>query len=103
MNERIKIKIPEAEEFFETMNPKKDDIKIEFLGRIVTIIIAGLGLITALAWDEAFRDIFVKLFGNLNSFNDKLGYAIFVTGIAVVGSIILGRIFIKKKRKAKHD
>ena len=99
MKEEIHVNISRAEDFFETMNPKKDDIKIEFIGRVVTIIIAGLGLITALAWDEAFRDIFIKLFGNLTSFNDKLGYALFVTVISVTVSIVLGRMFIKRKRK----
>lgn len=98
----IQIKIPQAEEFFDNMTRVKEDITLEFFGRIVTIVIAGLGLITALAWDEALKDIFLEFFGNLSTLNQKLGYAIFVTILSVVISIVIGRIFLKKNRKNKN-
>ena len=100
------VKIPQMEEFVENMkNPKPmaDDIKIEFLGRVVTIVIAGLGLITVLAWDETLKDLYEQFFSHITNVSQKLGYAVFVTIFSVLVSIIIGRIFIKKKRKVKQE
>ncbi len=89
------IKIPQAEEFFHSMNTEDTtpNIKIEFLGRVVTIIIAGLGLITALAWDEVLKDIYTYFLESLTGINEKLGYALFVT----LFSVIISNTFTGKK------
>lgn len=97
--EKIEISIPTAEEFFDHVeNTKAKDIKTEFIGRIVIIIIAGLGLISVLAWDEALKDLYGKIVKNSDSLFGKFGYALIITLISVVVSIILGRIFMKDKK-----
>lgn len=96
------IKIPQAEEFFESTKIKEvsKSIKIEFLSRFITIIIAGLGLITVLAWDEALKDLYREIFSNSESMLGKFGYALIITFVAVVVSIVLTRIFMRKKIKS---
>ena len=99
------IKIPYAEEFFQKIHVKDNakSIKLEFISRIVTIVIAGLALITALAWDEVLKEIYVYFSGYLNGINQRLGYALFITIFSVIISVILGRILIKKKRKVVEE
>ena len=96
------IKISQAEEFFKSMQIKKT-LKLEFISRIVTICIAGLALITALAWDEVLKDVYVFFSDYFKGINQKLGYAIFITIFSVVVSIIIGKIFIKKEVKQKNN
>lgn len=98
------IKIPQAEEFFDSIKIKNGakSIKLEFLSRIVTIIIAGLALITALAWDEVLKDVYVHFSQYFSGINQRLGYALFITIFSVIVSVIIGRFFIKKKRKAEE-
>lgn len=71
-------------------------ITSRFWGRVFTLIIASLGLVTALAWDEALRDIFKKLFKINDTVWASLLYAVIVTVIAVV--ITMGIA----KRERKH-
>jgi ABC-type Mn2+/Zn2+ transport system permease subunit len=93
------IKIPQAKEFFEDIKKVSyKDMKMEFLSRIVTIIIAGLALITALAWDEVLKDIFHRFLEEFEGLNARLGYAIFLTLISVIVTIIVTKLFLKKKR-----
>ena len=96
--EKIEVSIPTAEDFLEGIK-KTDaqDIKTEFVGRIVIIIIAGLGLITVLAWDEALKDLYKAIVTNSESLFGKFGYAIIITLVSVLVSIILTRAFMKKK------
>ena len=97
------IKIPQAEEFFEAIEVKSTakDIKLEFLSRIVTIVIAGLALITALAWDEVLKDVYLHFSEYFEGINQRLGYAIFITIFSVIVSVIIGRFFITKKKKSE--
>lgn len=99
------IKIPQMEELLENMkNPKiGKDIKVEFLGRVVTIVIAGLALVTALAWDETLKDIYKMFFHEIEGLSQKFGYAIFITIFSVVVSFIIGKLFIKKKQQLKEE
>jgi hypothetical protein len=71
--------------------------KDDFLLRSFTLIAASLGLVTALAWEEAAKGIFISVFGGLETISEKLLYAIIITGIAVIISLFIGKIFLKKK------
>lgn len=95
------IKIPQAEEFFEASKIKdiSKDIKIEFLSRSITIIIAGLGLITVLAWDEALKDLYKELVHGSESLLGKFGYALIITLIAVIVTVVLTKLLAKRKIK----
>lgn len=96
--EKVEISIPNAEQFVENIKETSaKDIKTEFIGRIVLIVIAGLGLISVLAWDDAIKDLYRSIVSDADSLSGKFGYAVLITLIGVVISIILGRIFIKRK------
>ena len=86
-----------TEEFIE--EEEIHDIKKDFAVRFATIVIAGLGLITALAWDRTLEDLFTEYFGPLNSISSKVIYASLITFFAVVISLILRRTFIRKAIK----
>ncbi len=92
---KTELTIRVMEDFLEEykINKTKDD----FLLRTVTLLIASLGLVTALAWEEAIKEIFISIFGELHDIGHKVLYALIVTLIAVIVSIILGKIITRKK------
>ena len=71
----------------------------QFIDRLVTLAVASLGLITALAWDETLREIFKNIFGESESLSNKILYSVLITIVAVAVSIILGKVFIRTKKK----
>lgn len=73
-------------------------LKDDFVQKIVLMVIAALGFISAIAWDQTLKLIFIEIFGSLDSVGEKLLYAIIITVIAVLLSIILTRAFLKKKK-----
>jgi H+/gluconate symporter-like permease len=93
MSERINI--AHEEEFFEEESVR--DIKLDFMARLMTIVIAALGLITALAWDRTLEDIFTAYFGPLNNLSQKILYASIITLVAVLVTLFLRRTFIRKE------
>lgn len=95
MSERINSHT--SEEFLEAQ--KVADIKTDFATRLVTIMLAALGLITALAWDRTLEDIFTNFFGPLNRLSIKILYAVLITLLTVTLTIFLRRIFIIKKER----
>ena len=98
--EKIEVSIPTAEDFVKNIqDTEAKDIQTEFIGRVVTIVIAGLGLISVLAWDDALKDYYRYLVPNSETLGGKFGYAVIITLFGTVISIILGRAFIKKKKK----
>ena len=82
-------------EFFE--EESLHDIKLDFMTRLVTIVIAALGLITALAWDRTLEDLFTAFFGPLNSLSQKITYAVLITLLAVCVTLMLRRTYIRKE------
>jgi hypothetical protein len=90
------LKKAEIEEFIKKYELNK--FKGEFFERLSLFIVAAFGLITALAWDEMLKDLFVYLFGHLDSVFNKFLYALILTIVTVVVTLIL-RSFIKKKSK----
>ena len=95
-NKDTNINTENTKEFFEEEDFR--EIKMTFIGRVVTIIIASLSLIAALAWDETLHDLFREFFTSSESIGAKLGYAILVTLLTVVISVLVGRRFLKKAR-----
>lgn len=82
------------------INEHAAEVQEKFSSRIITIIIAGLSLITVLAWDKVLQDIFLKIFdeGNI-TLGAKLIYALVITLMATSASIIMTKSFIKKTKK----
>jgi hypothetical protein len=71
--------------------------------KVVIIIIASLGLISALAWDTALVSLFKKLFGGQQTFTEEITYAVVITLIAALVSVLLSksikRKIVKKPKK----
>jgi hypothetical protein len=70
----------------------------QFSNRVATLVIASLGLTTALAWDDTLHSIFHAIFHSNDTLGDKLLYSILVTLVAVVITIVLARSIRKKDR-----
>ena len=74
----------------------KNDVGKEIREKIAALLTAAFGLVAALAWNGAIRAIFAKVFGTADTIGGMLTYAIVVTIIAVIVTIILARSIAKK-------
>ncbi len=88
------------EDIERAINEHAQEVQEKFTSRMITIIIAGFGLITVLAWDKVLQDIFLKIFGKREiTLGEKLIYALVITFIATSASILLTKYFVKKTKK----
>ena len=62
-----------------------------FIQTMITLASASLGLVAALAWNEAIKALIKKVLGEDDSLAGLFTYAILATLIAVVVLLILGR------------
>ncbi|HSG83445.1 MAG: DUF5654 family protein [Nitrosopumilus sp.] len=72
-------------------------IKFEILDKIAALIAAAFGLVAALAWNDAIKALFREVFGTSDQLGAMLAYAIVVTIIAVILTIIVARAASKAK------
>ena len=75
-------------------------VKNEVIDKVAALITAAFGLVAALAWNDAIRGLFAET-GPLY-FLATYGvwvYAIFVTVIAVIMTIWIGRVAAKAVKK----
>ena len=79
---------------------KPTPLKVEVLEKIAALITVAFGLVAALAWNEAIKAIFKEIFGSAEAIAPMLIYAILVTIIAVILTIIVARAASKSKTKA---
>ena len=70
---------------------KPKPLKVEILDKIAALVTAAFGLVAALAWNEAIKAIFKEIFGTAEAIVPMLTYAIVVTIIAVILTIIVAR------------
>lgn len=70
-------------------------IKKKFVEQTATIIVASVGLVAALAWNDAVQTLFQKLFGEISQIWAKFIYAFAVTLIAVI--IVMVANYYKRK------
>ncbi|MDD1770558.1 MAG: DUF5654 family protein [Methanomassiliicoccales archaeon] len=66
---------------------------------IASLMTAAFGLVAALAWNDAIKTAIQNLFGNDVGLG-QFAYAIIVTIIAVVATIIIARALAKMKEVA---
>jgi len=78
-------------------NEQSSSIKQEILDKIAALVTAAFGLVAALAWNDAIKLLFQELFGTQDQLGPMLAYAIFITIIAVVLTIIVARAASKAK------
>jgi hypothetical protein len=73
-------------------------MKSEVIEKLAALVTAAFGLVAALAWNEAIKSLFAE--GGALYFFASWGiwaYAIFVTVIAVLATIWIGRMAQKAK------
>lgn len=76
---------------------KEPPMKILVLDKMSALITAAFGLVAALAWNEAIKAIFKEIFGAADSIVPMLAYAIVVTIVAVILTILVARSLSKMK------
>ena len=77
---------------------KEEPLKVQILDKIAALITAAFGLVAALAWNGAIIAIFKEIFGEADSIGPMLIYAIVVTIIAVILTIIVARSVTNAKK-----
>lgn len=65
------------------------------LQSMIALSSAALGLVAALAWNDAIKETIKLLLGGNDSLTSKYIYAIFATVLAVVVVLVLARIAAK--------
>lgn len=69
----------------------KNQVKGQVLQTIATLITTAFGLIAALAWNEAIKAIILQFLPKGSDLTGLLIYAVLITIIAVVATILIGR------------
>ncbi len=70
----------------------KQSLKIEIFDKITQLATAGLGLVAALAWNDAIQALFKIIFGDQSDVWAKFIYAIIITVLIVLLTVKLGNI-----------
>ena len=76
---------------------KEPPMKILIVDKMSALITAAFGLVAALAWNEAIKAIFKEVFGSSETIAPMLAYAITVTIVAVILTILVARSLSKMK------
>ncbi|HJJ47829.1 MAG TPA: DUF5654 family protein [Methanocorpusculum sp.] len=76
-------------------------LSVEVIEKLSALITAAFGLVAAIAWNTAIQEIFKYFFGEQSSIPAMLGYAVFVTVLAVLFTIWIG--VVAKKAKAVSE
>jgi len=71
----------------------------EVIEKIAALITAAFGLVAALAWNTAIQEIFRIVFGDQSGVWAMITYAVIVTIIAVIATILIGRAAEKSGAK----
>lgn len=74
---------------------------VEVIDKLAALVTAAFGLVAALAWNSVIQEIFKTIFGEQSSISAMVGYAVFVTVIAVIFTLWIG--FVSNKAKEKID
>jgi uncharacterized BrkB/YihY/UPF0761 family membrane protein len=86
-----------------TIIKETEEFKKEVQTRTMGYILAGFGLVTGLAWNDAIKSTIAYFFPeeSRNSLVAQYGYALALTLVLVVVSVYLARLFMKKEEPAK--
>lgn len=81
----------------------KNNLKLEILEKMTALATAGLGLVAALAWNEAISKMFEAIFGKQSNLIAMFGYAIIITVVVVIVTMKLGQATSKLKGETKYE
>lgn len=86
------------EELKEKLTTETKRITKEVKERVITFILAGFGLVAALAWNEAIKSLFDAFFpAQTSGLIAKFGYAFVITIVVVFVSVQLNKISKKSE------
>jgi hypothetical protein len=95
--------LPMAEEKDEKKLTKKEEEKLHvfFVEKVVTLMTGAMGLVAALAWNDAIRKLFERIFGTAGSgdITAMFIYAAVITAAVVLVTYRLTRFAAKIKKK----
>lgn len=74
----------------------------EVLDKMAALLTAAFGLVAALAWNGAIQELFKEVFGSAENLSAQLIYAVVVTVIAVLATILIARAAAKAKNEKKE-
>jgi hypothetical protein len=77
------------------MKKQTEDVKGQVLTTISTLMTTAFGLIAALAWNETIKAIILLYLPKGDGITGLLVYAVFITIIAVVATVLIGRAIAK--------
>ncbi len=77
------------------MKEEVNEVKGQVLETIATLMTTAFGLIAALAWNEAIKTLITEMVGKGNDLTGLFIYAIIITIIAVVATILIARLISK--------
>ena len=83
------------------MSAKSDEFKVQLLETFASLITAAFGLVAALAWNDTIKAVIKEVFGTEDDLIGMVVYAIIVTVIAVIMTLLISRSRSKAK-KALH-
>lgn len=83
------------------MSEKSDAFKVQLLETFASLITAAFGLVAALAWNEAIKEAVLAVFGTNDNLMGLLVYAIIVTVLAVIMTLLIARSLGKAKDAMK--
>ena len=66
-------------------------MKKQVIEKLAALITAAFGLVAALAWNGAIQEIFKKIYGDASSLTAMIIYAVVVTILAVIATILIGK------------
>jgi hypothetical protein len=79
-------------------------VRSEVRNRTVKYIVAALGLVAGLAWNDAIKALIEYFFPqDQNSLKAKLVYAVFITLIVAVLSFYLSQLEKKEEKKVEAE
>lgn len=83
------------------MSDKGNEFKVQLLETFASLITAAFGLVAALAWNETIKAAVKAVFPNDNDITGLLVYAIIVTVLAVIMTMLIARS-LNNAKKALH-
>jgi len=83
------------------MSASSDAFKVQLLETFASLITAAFGLVAALAWNDTIKAAIKAIFGTEDDLVGMLVYAVIVTVIAVIMTLLISRS-LSKAKKALH-
>ncbi len=79
------------------------NLKLEILEQISSLITAGFGLVAALAWNDAIKELISIILPQPSMFLGKIIYALIITIFVVLVTVNLGKIINRLKAAIKNQ